>query len=190
MTPAGIGAAASSHTHSYLPLSGGTLTGNLTLKGAPTADLMAATKKYVDDLAASAGNGDMLKSVYDTNGDGIVDNAAKVNGLTVLTAVPVGAKFTDTTYSAFKAATASAAGGTGLVPAPAAGAQAKYLRMVHGRLHQIPYTLIQLTQLERQVCIKSRLMLQDMFSGLKRYQKQTLLRLVYQDRTLTLPTVT
>lgn len=128
VTPAGIGAAASSHTHSYLPLSGGTLTGNLTLKGAPTADLMAATKKYVDDLAASAGNGDMLKSVYDTNGDGIVDNAAKVNGLTVLTAVPVGAKFTDTTYSAFKAATASAAGGTGLVPAPAAGAQAKYLR--------------------------------------------------------------
>ena len=128
VTPAGIGAAASSHTHSYLPLSGGTLTGNLTLKGAPTADLMAATKKYVDDLAASAGNGDMLKSVYDTNGDGIVDNAAKVNGLTVLTAVPVGAKFTDTTYSAFKAATASAAGETGLVPAPAAGAQAKYLR--------------------------------------------------------------
>lgn len=34
----------------------------------------------------------------------------------------------NTTYSAFKAATASAAGGTGLVPAPAAGAQAKYLR--------------------------------------------------------------
>ncbi len=34
----------------------------------------------------------------------------------------------DTTYSAFKAATADTAGGTGLVPAPAAGAQAKYLR--------------------------------------------------------------
>lgn len=34
----------------------------------------------------------------------------------------------NTTYSAFKAATASAAGGTGLVPAPAAGAQTKYLR--------------------------------------------------------------
>lgn len=34
----------------------------------------------------------------------------------------------NTTYSVFKAATASAAGGTGLVPAPAAGAQAKYLR--------------------------------------------------------------
>lgn len=34
----------------------------------------------------------------------------------------------NTTYAAFKAATASAAGGVGLVPAPAAGAQAKYLR--------------------------------------------------------------
>ena len=34
---------------SYLPKSGGTLTGALTLKGAPTADLQAATKKYVDD---------------------------------------------------------------------------------------------------------------------------------------------
>lgn len=34
----------------------------------------------------------------------------------------------NTTYSTFKAATTSAAGGTGLVPSPAAGAQAKYLR--------------------------------------------------------------
>lgn len=36
---------------SYLPKSGGTMTGALTLKGAPTADLQAATKKYVDGLA-------------------------------------------------------------------------------------------------------------------------------------------
>lgn len=33
---------------SKLPLAGGTLTGDLTLKGAPTADLHAATKLYVD----------------------------------------------------------------------------------------------------------------------------------------------
>lgn len=33
----------------FLMLSGGTLTGALTLAGAPTADLHAATKKYVDD---------------------------------------------------------------------------------------------------------------------------------------------
>ena len=33
----------------YLPKSGGTMTGALTLKGEPTAYLHAATKKYVDD---------------------------------------------------------------------------------------------------------------------------------------------
>lgn len=87
--------------------SGGTMTGKITLDGAPTADLHAATKKYVDDSMAGAGVGDMLKSTYDTDGDGIVDNATKVNNLTVLTAVPAGAKFTDTTYDA---ATSSAAG--------------------------------------------------------------------------------
>ena len=49
-------------------------------------------------------------------------------GYTIQSNVPANAKFTDTTYSVFKAATSSAAGGTGLVPAPAAGAQTKYLR--------------------------------------------------------------
>lgn len=43
-----------------LPIAGGTMTGNLTLKGNPTTDLMAATKKYVDDSVASAGGGDVL----------------------------------------------------------------------------------------------------------------------------------
>ena len=56
------------------------------------------------------------------------DNAAKVNNLTVETAVPANAKFTDTTYSNMTGATANAAGKAGLVPAPAAGAQAKFLR--------------------------------------------------------------
>ena len=45
---------------------------------------------------AGAGTGDMLASVYDTNNNGIVDNAEKVNGFTIETAVPSGAKFTDT----------------------------------------------------------------------------------------------
>lgn len=39
-----------------LPIAGGTMTGDLTLKGNPTADLMAATKKYVDDSVASGGD--------------------------------------------------------------------------------------------------------------------------------------
>lgn len=43
-----------------LPIAGGTMTGDLTLKGNPTTDLMAATKKYVDDSVADAGGGDVL----------------------------------------------------------------------------------------------------------------------------------
>lgn len=39
------------NSNKYLPLTGGTMTGSLILKGAPTADLQAATKKYVDDKA-------------------------------------------------------------------------------------------------------------------------------------------
>lgn len=73
--------------------------GNVVLRKSPTKDNHAVNKKYVDDAMASAGTGDMLKNVYDTNNNGIVDNAEKVNGLTVLTAVPANAKFTDTTYS-------------------------------------------------------------------------------------------
>lgn len=46
------------------------------------------------------GEGDMLKSVYDTDNDGIVDNAEKVNNHTVESNVPANAVFTDTTYTA------------------------------------------------------------------------------------------
>lgn len=38
----------------YLPFTGGVLTGSLTLSGAPTADLHAATKAYVDGSIQSA----------------------------------------------------------------------------------------------------------------------------------------
>lgn len=46
------------------------------------------------------GSGDMLTSVYDTDHNGIVDNAEKVNNHTVGTDVPADAVFTDTTYTA------------------------------------------------------------------------------------------
>lgn len=55
-------------------------------------------------------------------------SAANVNGHTVETDVPAGAKFTDTTYSDMKGATGGAAGTHGLVPAPAAGKQGQFLR--------------------------------------------------------------
>ena len=40
-----------------LPKAGGTMTGALTLPGAPTSNLHAATKKYVDDKVAASGGG-------------------------------------------------------------------------------------------------------------------------------------
>lgn len=48
--------------------------------------------------ADGTSSGDMNKSIYDINNSGVVDNAEKVNGLTVQTAVPAGAVFTDTVY--------------------------------------------------------------------------------------------
>ena len=59
-----------------------------------------ADKAKIQGLPATVG--DMTKATYDTDGDGIVDqaaNAQKVNNLTVETAVPPSAVFTDTTYS-------------------------------------------------------------------------------------------
>jgi hypothetical protein len=50
-------------------------------------------------VKASKGIADMTKQVYDTNDNGIVDNAEMVNGFTVETAVPINAVFTDTTYN-------------------------------------------------------------------------------------------
>ena len=41
----------------------------------PTADYHPATKKYVDQIQLESGAGDMTKSVYDTDGDGVVDQA-------------------------------------------------------------------------------------------------------------------
>ena len=48
-----------------------------------------------NSITLPAGGGDMLKATYDTGNNGVVDNAELVNGLTVGTAVPVGAVFTD-----------------------------------------------------------------------------------------------
>ena len=52
----------------------------------------------------------------------------KDTGFTIQSNVPAGAKFTDTTYSAFKGASGSAAGGAGLVPAPQTADASKFLK--------------------------------------------------------------
>ena len=60
----------------YLKLSGGTMTGTLTLDEDPVNDLEAATKHYVDDqIQNSTPDGVMLTSVYDPDENGIVDNS-------------------------------------------------------------------------------------------------------------------
>jgi len=60
----------SSHTHDDMYLNK-TNTSSYT----PTANYHPATKKYVDDRVAAAGGGDMLKSVYDPDNDGKVEQA-------------------------------------------------------------------------------------------------------------------
>lgn len=52
------------------------------------------------EIGAGDGTGDMLQTTYDTNQNGVVDNAEKVNGHTVESDVPASAAFTDTTYNA------------------------------------------------------------------------------------------
>ena len=73
-----------------------TIANSLTSTSTSSA-LSAAQGKALKELIDA--KGDMLKSVYDTDGDGIVDNAEKVNGHTVGCDVPADAVFTDTTYN-------------------------------------------------------------------------------------------
>lgn len=60
------------------------------------------SREEIDDLLSggSSTSAFMTKAVYDTDDSGVVDNADKVNGHTVLKDVPANAKFTDTTYTA------------------------------------------------------------------------------------------
>ena len=71
--------------------------GNPAVDGYVLSSLADGTRSWVE-MSSGGGTGDMTKAVYDTNDNGIVDNAERVNGLTVETAVPVDAVFTDTIY--------------------------------------------------------------------------------------------
>lgn len=82
------------------------------------------TKSEITELLGGKANKSDIPTSLPANGG----NAATVNGHSVNSDVPANAKFTDTTYYNMTAATASAAGKSGLVPAPAAGKQASYLR--------------------------------------------------------------
>ena len=71
-------------------------------------------------------------SCYQLRTDGIlpgkIQDSVTVNGYTVESDVPKDAKFTDTTYSVMNGATSTAAGTSGLVPAPAANKHNLFLK--------------------------------------------------------------
>ncbi|SKA01611.1 hypothetical protein [Megasphaera cerevisiae] len=102
----------------YLPLSGGTMTGALILSGAPTADLHAATKKYVDGLTTvmtgATANAD--------GGAGEVPKPTKGQQNSVLTGAGTWQAVLSL-LAAFTGATASADGALGGVPQPIKGQQ-------------------------------------------------------------------
>lgn len=80
-------------------------------------------------MPANGGTADRaLKADVCTGNAATATNASKVGGFSVGCNVPANAKFTDTTYATMKGATTTAAGGGGLVPAPAKGAVTRHLR--------------------------------------------------------------
>jgi hypothetical protein len=66
-----------------LNLAGGTLTGALTLSGAPTSDLHAATKQYVDGLAAGINFHQPVVAASTGNLAGVYDNGTNGVGATL-----------------------------------------------------------------------------------------------------------
>ena len=71
ITPANIGAAASSHAHSYLPLSGGTVTGALTVNKKLYSNAAIISKRNSSpQLILQNANGAQLGSIYSGTSDG------------------------------------------------------------------------------------------------------------------------
>ena len=75
LTASDVGAAASSHTHSYLPLSGGTVTGNLGVNGTITAKTYLAVERNSNpQLALKNANSNPLAVLYTGTSDGSYGN--------------------------------------------------------------------------------------------------------------------
>ena len=108
--------------------------GNVILPASRAAGIYFNDDSILQDYVASEGV--MKKALGDKNGKDLTTyiTGLSVNGRTVTytrgngTSGTIQTQDTNTTYSAFKGATSSAAGGTGLVPAPTAGQQTRYLR--------------------------------------------------------------
>ena len=117
-----LGAAASNHTHN-------------TVTTSANGFMSASDKTKLDGIAAGANK--YTHPTYTTKSSGLykitVDGLGHISAATAvtksdITALGIPGQDTNTTYSAFKGASTSAAGGSGLVPAPAQGASNRYLR--------------------------------------------------------------
>lgn len=102
-------------------------------KGLSSNDFTSAEKKKLAGIAEGATK--YTHPTYTAKDSGLYKITVDGNGHVSATApvgksdiTALGIPSTNTTYSNFKAATASAAGSNGLVPAPAAGKQGQYLR--------------------------------------------------------------
>lgn len=88
LTAADVGASPEGHTHAYLPLAGGTMTGDITLKGNPSQNLHPATKQYVDGLVQGLDTKESVKVATTANitlsGTQTIDDIVLVAGDRVL----------------------------------------------------------------------------------------------------------
>lgn len=132
-----VPAPAAGNQNQYLRGDGTWATPTNTTYGSATQDaaglMSAADKTKLDGIASGANK--YTHPSYTARNSGLykitVDSTGHVSGVTSVSKADItglGIPSSDTTYSAFKAATADAAGGTGLVPAPSAGENDEYLR--------------------------------------------------------------
>jgi hypothetical protein len=73
---------------SFLPLSGGTMTGAITLAADPSTSLQAATKQYVDGIATNLGKRGRVRVLDSSNSDPATSgytNGATIDGVTLAT---------------------------------------------------------------------------------------------------------
>lgn len=86
ITPSSIGASATSHTHNYLPLTGGSMTGNINISGKDKDTGVIITNSSTSKkVGLTIGNGNNNRGVYDFNGNRWMiyadsDNNVWVNG--------------------------------------------------------------------------------------------------------------
>lgn len=94
----GLGTMAGENKNNYLALAGGTMTGTLTLNGAPSSDNDASNKKYVDDKIKDIPKFNIFKGTLGTGGT--------ITTLPIASASNVGEEYkviTDGTYASIPA---------------------------------------------------------------------------------------